>query len=877
MEIQKTILLVEDESIIAMSEMAILKKSGYSVIHAIDGPQAIEKACSPDTAVDLILMDIDLGSGMDGTEAAKEILQHRNVPVVFLSSHTEKHVVEKTEAITSFGYVLKSAGEVVLLASLKMAFRLHEARRKIEESERRYSDIFNSVVEGVFKTTADGRFIYINPAAARMFGYSSTREMMENGIDLSIKMYARPEDREYLKRLLVENRRVENLQFEGRHREGKEIWVSLYATGDFDASGALETITCTMVDITEERRVKKELEASEERYRALSRVSFEGILISDDRICVEANENASAMFGYSPRELTGMNILELFAPESHKDVLFHMTLKLQGPYEAVAMRKDGSRFPVEIQARMFTYHGRTVRASVLRDITEREAHLEEIRKQTDELSAANEELQNAIEEMESTNEELIRAQEDLMERERALLASDRKYRDTCNNAMEGMFRSAPDGRFINVNPALAKMLGYGSPEEMISCSGKDINAIFIRPREMNLLRKMVLKYGHIENSEVEIRTRSGEKAWAMINAATLYNDTGAVDSINGTCIDITRLKLAERALRESEEKYRMLVEESADPIFSLTPDGRYRYANSAFAEGVGFPVDTIPGLAIHDIFPVEDASHRMEMVKRVVESREEAEIEVRVPRADGDRYYVSSFRPILDDRGQVISIIGTSKNVTERRKAVRELHKALEEKEVLLSELQHRIKNSLNIIISLFSLSMDKLPETKAKNIFLETQNRIRSMASLYERLYYSDNPGSVELHFYLKELSESLVGTYAAQSGAMRLEADLAEVSLDTRRAIPVGLVVNELITNALKYSRPDGSAGAVRIKLENTESLITLSVSDNGTGFPDGFVPETTDSLGVNLVTMLTKQIGGTVKFCNDNGASVTVSFRI
>ncbi len=877
MKEMKTILLVEDEAIIAMSEMAVLKKNGYSVIHAIDGQQAIEKACSADMPVDLVLMDIDLGSGMDGTEAAREILKHHDIPIVFLSSHTEKHVVEKTEAITSFGYVLKNAGEVVLLASVKMAFRLHDARRKIEESEKRYSDIFNSVVEGVFKTTADGRFIYINPAAARMFGYRSTREMAENGIDVSVKMYAQPEDREYLKRLLVRDGRVENLQLQGRHRAGKELWVSLYATGEFDASGALETITCTMVDITEEWHAKKDLKASEERFRALSHASFEGILISEDRVCLEANEAASAMCGYSQEELIGMSIIDLFAPESYKDVMFHMALGLQGPYEVVAMRKDGSRFPVEIQARMFTYHGRTVRASVFRDITEREAHLEEIRRQTDELTAANEELQNAIEELESTNEELTRSQEDLMERERALIASDRRYRDTYNNAMEGMFRTAPDGLFIDVNPALAGMLGYGSPEEVLSHANSNLKGIFARPREMNLLRKMVLKYGHIENAEVEVRTRGGENAWAMINAAALYDDTGAVDSINGTCIDITRLKLAERALRESEQKYRILVEESVDPIFSLAPDGRYRYANSAFAEGVGFPADEIPGKTVYDIFPSEDAGHRMEMLKQVVESREEAEIEVRVPRADGDRYYVTSFKPVLDKDGQVISVVGTSKNVTERRKAIRELHKALKEKEILLSELQHRIKNSLNIIISLFSLSMDKLPEARSRNIFLETQNRIRSMASLYERLYYSDNPGSVELHSYLENLSESLVGAYVAQSGTMLLETNLAEVSLDTRRAIPVGLIVNELITNALKYSHPDGSAGAVRVDLENSEDVITLRVTDNGTGFPDGFAPEEIDSLGVNLVTMLTKQIGGSVMFENDSGARVTVSFRL
>lgn len=130
---ERTLLLVEDEAIIAMAEAAMLRKNDYAVLLAESGEQAVALA-SLDPRIDLVLMDIDLGRGMDGTVAARNILACRDIPIVFLSSHTEPGVVEKTEGITSYGYVVKNSGDTVLLASLKMAFRLFDANRTLYEN-----------------------------------------------------------------------------------------------------------------------------------------------------------------------------------------------------------------------------------------------------------------------------------------------------------------------------------------------------------------------------------------------------------------------------------------------------------------------------------------------------------------------------------------------------------------------------------------------------------------------------------------------------------------------------------------------------------------------------------------------------------------------
>jgi DNA-binding response OmpR family regulator len=145
---QKTILLVEDQALIALSEAKALRAEGYAVVHAYSGDQAVG-LMDDGAAVDLILMDIDLGAGMDGTEAARAILERHQVPVVFLSAHMEKDIVLRTEGITNYGYIVKNLSPTVLFASIKMAFKLHQAHRKLEHRELHYGSLFNATTQAV--------------------------------------------------------------------------------------------------------------------------------------------------------------------------------------------------------------------------------------------------------------------------------------------------------------------------------------------------------------------------------------------------------------------------------------------------------------------------------------------------------------------------------------------------------------------------------------------------------------------------------------------------------------------------------------------------------------------------------------------------------
>jgi CheY-like chemotaxis protein len=166
----RNILLVEDEVIIALSEKMVLEKYGYRVMIATSGETAVE-AVEKSRDIELILMDIDLGSGIDGSHAAEIILRQWDLPVVFLSSHTEQSVVEKTEKITSYGYVVKNSGITILDASIKMAFKLFEARKRLSESEIKQSVMISNISDVIAIMDRNGRLSYISPSVERLFGW----------------------------------------------------------------------------------------------------------------------------------------------------------------------------------------------------------------------------------------------------------------------------------------------------------------------------------------------------------------------------------------------------------------------------------------------------------------------------------------------------------------------------------------------------------------------------------------------------------------------------------------------------------------------------------------------------------------------------------
>jgi len=288
---KKTILLVEDDQISATLEKEQLKLRGYDVIHSWTGEDAVALACSGNDRIDIILMDIDLGDGIDGTEAARRILQEKDIPIVFVSNHTEPEIVEKTETITSYGYAVKMSGITVLEASIKMAFKLYNAKleekRKetaLRESEEKYRSLIEFLPEPVF-IHQDGRIVYVNRATVKLL----KAEREENLLGRSPLDFTSAEFSKIIAdRIAKVTRMDEHVPFMEQRLsalDGSEVHVESSAIPCyFNGARAVQVVAR---DITERKKAEKE---REKYYAELGLINTAMIKISRmkniDEICV---------------------------------------------------------------------------------------------------------------------------------------------------------------------------------------------------------------------------------------------------------------------------------------------------------------------------------------------------------------------------------------------------------------------------------------------------------------------------------------------------------------------------------------------------------------------------------------------------------------
>jgi two-component sensor histidine kinase len=208
-------------------------------------------------------------------------------------------------------------------------------------------------------------------------------------------------------------------------------------------------------------------------------------------------------------------------------------------------------------------------------------------------------------------------------------------------------------------------------------------------------------------------------------------------------------------------------------------------------------------------------------------------------------------------------------DVTERRQVEEQIKASLKEKEVLLKEIHHRVKNNLQIISSLLNLQSAEIEDPEACQRFKESQDRVKAMALIHERLYQSGDLAKIDFAGYVRSLTGHLTRSYKVNATAVRLNLEVESVPMNLDTAIPCGLIINELVSNAFKYAFPKGESGEINVRFaeENGRSL-KLVVQDNGVGFPENKNPEESDSLGLKLVRSLTEQLGGVLSYRTQNG---------
>lgn len=327
---------------------------------------------------------------------------------------------------------------------------------------------------------------------------------------------------------------------------------------------------------------------------------------------------------------------------------------------------------------------------------------------------------------------------------------------------------------------------------------------------------------------------------------------------------------------DAEARYRPLLNASPDGIAILDLEGRVLMASRMSLKMLACErEDEIVGRPITDFVVPEDREKARTRIAMMFEGELTGPGEYRGLRTDGTTFDIDvNGEFIRDARGKPIQMIFVVRDVTARRQVEEAMATALKEKEQLLKEVHHRVKNNLQVITSLLRLETARNAEPATKRVLKDMQSRILSMALLHETLYKSGHFGRINLGAYLQQLAQQFFRAQTFASGPVELALDLSPVEVDIDQAIPCGLIVNELMTNSLKHAFPEGRSGAVRIHLRGEESgPVVLQVSDTGVGLPGDFDARRVSSLGLQLVTDLARQLSG--ELVTGPGSAFTVTF--
>lgn len=384
----------------------------------------------------------------------------------------------------------------------------------------------------------------------------------------------------------------------------------------------------------------------------------------------------------------------------------------------------------------------------------------------------------------------------------------------------------------------------------------------------------------LEGQHYDIEHRivvDGEIKWVRERAFLEFDDADNLLGGFGTSQDVTDRKRAEDALRESESFHRQILEFIPGMVFTTRPDGYCDYLSQQWVDYTGVPMSEHLGDGWNTFLHPEDQPRTMAAWRAAVEGTAPYDLEYRVRRHDGVyEWFKVVGRPIRDQSGEIARWFGVALNIEELKRADEVVQASLREKVVLLREVHHRVKNNLQVISSLVSLQADAISDPKLTWIFEDVRDRVRTMALVHEELYQSENLAEIELDSYAASLLRNLWRAHGDAAARVNLRLELEPVKLSVEQAVPCGLILNELASNALKHAFPGSSHGDVTVSLRSSNKTgVCLTVRDNGTGLPAGFDWAEAPTLGLKLVQLLARQLAATVAVVSDSGTTFTLQF--
>ncbi|AKB56844.1 PAS domain S-box protein [Methanosarcina barkeri] len=629
------------------------------------------------------------------------------------------------------------------------------------------------------------------------------------------------------------------------------------------------------------RLLKRSIQYSIERKKAEERVQNLANIVesSNDAIVTRSldgfitswNLGAEQIYGYLAEEILGKpaSVLMPSVLENESQKLTEMIKQGEKihQYETSRLRKDGTIIDVSMTlSPVFDISGELMAISVIaRDITE----------------------SKKAEEM--------------------LHDSEERYRIVTEQTGQLIYEHDIEENKIYWAGTIEEITGY-TQEELLN-TGIELWINNVHPEDQKKVwNQKITGCGHdVKNTEnkrnfhleYRFRRKDGEYIHVEDHGICLQKGNYRTNKVLGIMKDITERKRIEEELRKSEERFRLALRGSSIVMFSQDLELRYTWV---YNPAPGFKIEDVLGKRDYEIYQPEDAELFTSIKRQVLTSdtgRRDEVVTHRPASAGGNMVHDMTTEPLHDSIGNIIGVICVAMDITEKKEAENFLKKIEEARK---KEIHHRIKNNLQVISSLLDLQAEKFAvnevydTSKVLAAFRDSQNRVISMALIHEELYGSKEISTLNFATYLQKLTEELFRCYNVGASEVKMVLEIEEnIFFDMDTAVPLGMIVNELVSNSLKHAFPDGRTGEIKIKLsreinEKSEdggiedsneacksTSYILVVSDNGVGIPESINLEDTDTLGLQLVTILVDQLDGELELNRNSSTKFTIKITV
>lgn len=430
------------------------------------------------------------------------------------------------------------------------------------------------------------------------------------------------------------------------------------------------------------------------------------------------------------------------------------------------------------------------------------------------------------------------------------------------------------GNILFVNRQWKSFFGIEGKELI----GSSLHNLFEREAADEMIKsdRSVVESNKEVTFEAFIDTSKGPRHF-MVNKFPLRGISGLENAVGGIGTDITEIKKTEERLQQAEEKLREIIEHSTNLFYAHDANHKLTYLSPQSIDFLGYQPEEAKRRWTEFISDHPENEKGILRTQQAIDTGEaQPPFELQLVRGDGVKIWVEvNEAPVVKD-GKVVSIAGSLTDVTKRKEAQGKISDSLREKETLLAEIHHRVKNNLAVVASLMQLQAMESDSEDLRGELLESVLRIKSMAGIHEHLYKTEDFSNLDFTHNLKMLLGEIVDTMQFSVDiSLRFECD--EVRLSVNQAIPCSLIVNEVITNIIKHGFKGKDKGNVVTRLHQTEGVVTLSIEDNGVGLPEDFDPESTNTLGMQLIKTLSGQLFANYRFeSQKEGASFHLEFE-